>query len=231
MKNYRRLILASILVAPLLAYAVYSEFAGHERSPVSLASAGAASPEPRKAINKSSAAQGDSDNFERLSRELSKLKGELTEMRRISQLQANAARGYMSEPEAQDKRLADDAYKAEQERLNEERVAHIETNFRIEKSDPEWAPKTASTLQDALRQNHLDQGLAQGIDCRSQTCRVELNGDNSTGDHMKSIMRFIHEVGSEMPNMDADQRIDESGNMHTVLYLSNAAETGSSGGK
>src|SRR5262249_43632991 len=79
-------------------------------------------------------------------------------------------------------RVADPAapeVRAEQERRRRDFVAGLEAKFRDELRDPQWSAATAAAVRTALASDDDLRPLARGVECRSQTCRVEIAEDGS----------------------------------------------------
>jgi hypothetical protein len=109
--------------------------------------------------------------------------------------------------------------RAEAERKRKDYVAGIDAAFRKEVRDPQWSTATTSTVQSALAADDELRPLGRGVECRSQTCRVEITDDGS-GSLGKLLPMFVHHVGPALPTMTADRVVDGSGGATMVLYLS-----------
>lgn len=116
--------------------------------------------------------------------------------------------------------------RAEDERRHREFVAGVEAKFRDEPHDPQWAAATAAAVQTALASDNDLRPLARGLECRSQTCRVEI-ADDGSGKVGKLLPLFAQQVGQSLPSMTADHVEDASGAATLVLYMSRSVETAS----
>ena len=109
--------------------------------------------------------------------------------------------------------------RAEQERKRREYVAGVEAAFHQENRDPRWAAATSAVVQTALDAESELRPLARAVECRAQTCRVEIVDDGS-GKLGKVLPMFAQQVGPALPSMIADRAEDASGAAIMVLYLS-----------
>lgn len=100
------------------------------------------------------------------------------------------------------------------------RVASAETAFRNQADDPRWSQSAAASVRTALGQAHDSmRNQVRSIECRSQTCRVEINagpGDPAALDLPVVIAR----LGQVLPNVTAGQVDQGNGRTATVLYMS-----------
>jgi hypothetical protein len=95
----------------------------------------------------------------------------------------------------------------------------VESGFRNELRNPQWADGTSTQIREALSASQIPQENLRDIDCRSNTCRVEIlnKGDD---DLMKSLPLVINQLGTTLPSMTADQLDQGNGISTTVLYFS-----------
>jgi len=107
--------------------------------------------------------------------------------------------------------------RAEAERKRKDYVAGLDAAFRKEVRDPQWSDATTSTVQSALAADEQLRVAGRGVECRSQTCRVEIADNGSLG---KALPLFVHHVGPVLPTMTADRVVDGNGSATMVLYLS-----------
>jgi hypothetical protein len=113
--------------------------------------------------------------------------------------------------------------RAEAERKRKEYVAGIDAGFRKEARDPQWAAATTSTVQSALAADDGLRASVRGVECRSQTCRIEI-ADDGSGKLGKALPMFVHTVGQALPTTTGDRVPDASGGGSTmVLYMSRNA--------
>ena len=165
---------------------------------------------PAAARPPAAAPAGESAQVSELRQEMFRLRHEVAshEMR-LAADPANARVAPDNGPEA----------RAEAERKRKEYVAGIDAGFRKEARDPQWSATTTSTIQTALA---ADDGLrtsTRGVECRSQTCRVEI-ADDGSGKLGKALPMFVHTVGQALPTTTADRVVDASGGATLVFYMS-----------
>ncbi|MDM5181370.1 hypothetical protein PO883_29760, partial [Massilia sp. DJPM01] len=98
-------------------------------------------------------------------------------------------------------------------------VAPSETMFRAEQVDPAWSMYATSAVRAALaRANAGLESQVRRLECRSKTCRVEINP--TSAELLESSMgAVLANVGSAIPNMTATQVGSDDGSEATVLYL------------
>lgn len=83
----------------------------------------------------------------------------------------------------------------------------------------QWSSATSSLIQAVIDGDNDLRPLARGMECRSQTCRVEI-ADDGSGKLSKLLPMLVHQVGRDLPNVVFD-RIQEAGGSATmVLYMS-----------
>lgn len=115
-------------------------------------------------------------------------------------------------------------------RMKEDR-ASLETEFRAEPRDPDWAAQAASTITRAWTDSAADQHYAgseerdslagsrlRQMDCRATTCRVEVAHEDD-----RALMAFLHnfpsKVGAVLPYMTVEPADGPPGVLTTVVYL------------
>ncbi len=138
--------------------------------------------------------------------------------RRLVGADATAAPSQAEPPEPEDR--------AEQLRRYHEYIAGVEVAFRKEPRDPRWSADTSAVIQAVLAANQELRPLAGSVECRSQTCRVEVTDDGSGG-LRKQMPMLAQLVGQVLPSMTSDRVEDGSGHATMVLYFSRTVETAS----
>jgi hypothetical protein len=119
----------------------------------------------------------------------------------------------------------DPAARAAIDRERQQQLAVIEAGFRREPADPQWATDTEGAVQVALAHDNIVQNTLLDLECRSQTCRVELADDN-TGELAKGIPIFLLQLGSTLPNARMNSGVDGAGGKTMILYLTKEASPG-----
>jgi hypothetical protein len=92
----------------------------------------------------------------------------------------------------------------------------VETAFWRETVDPNWAQETTTSLKSTfdLPGVKLD---AKNIECRSRSCRVELEDASKLSD----VAGFMSlQIASKLPEIAVDNVIDENGHHSAIMYLS-----------
>jgi hypothetical protein len=135
----------------------------------------------------------------------------------LAQRAASPATGAPAPSPADDPRVNPEA----RARFAEKRhayIAGIESSFRNEAVDPAWSAQTSGVIARALQADGV--GLtARAVECRSQSCRVELVDDKPTHD-ASALPVFGIQVASALPTMAADRVESAGGDATLVLYLS-----------
>src|SRR5262249_25151853 len=112
------------------------------------------------------------------SSEISELRQELFQLRHQVYAQAQRVAADPSRPQAATPaEPPGPEARAEAERKRKDYVAGIDAAFRKEVRDPQWSAATTSTVQSALATDDELRPLGRSVECRSQTCRVEITDD------------------------------------------------------
>jgi hypothetical protein len=156
----------------------------------------------------------------RLQAEEARLQAEILAVRQWSRAQERrgsaSAAGRPDEP-APDSRPDPEA-RAAAERERHVQMEAIEVAFRHEPADQGWAFEAQGAVQAALASDGPLQNTLLGLECRSQTCRVELAEDD-TGELQKALPLALQQLASTLPNAIADYVEDGAGRT-MILYLS-----------
>jgi hypothetical protein len=105
------------------------------------------------------------------------------------------------------------------------RMEEVSTSFQNEPYDPHWAAGMVATVKEAATRHDAINKALQNIDCRSQTCRVELKYDGSR-ELDEQLPFFVQETGRDLPTMQADQiDVRSPGPKTLVMYLNKATKT------
>jgi hypothetical protein len=147
----------------------------------------------------------------RLRHEVADLRGELAQARAGADVERPApARDPRHDPQA----------RADAERADAERTAAIESAFRGEPVDAAWRSSTEPRVRAALATGDapLGEGLL-GLECRSQTCRVEIASDDPAAT-ARALPRMLMRLASTLPRATGGRVERQDGRPATVLYLS-----------
>ena len=152
-----------------------------------------------------------------LKHEVAQLRHEVAELRQQigrrstdAVIRAEAAADPRTDPEA----------RAEADRTERLRIASSESSFRREPNDPRGSLGTAAVVRAALAES--DESLrnqVRSIECRMQSCRVEISGDSAEL-LARDLPMVISRLGQTLPNVTAGQIDQGDGRQATVLYLS-----------
>jgi hypothetical protein len=111
------------------------------------------------------------------------------------------------------------AAQAQAGRERQEQMAVLEANFRQEPTDREWASGATGAVQRALASDDTIQRALRSLECRAQTCRVEMAEDD-TGVLGKGLPLFLLQLGQTLPSGTAIPIDDGAGGTTVILYLS-----------
>lgn len=154
--------------------------------------------------------------------DLALLKQQMASVQReLAELRLQVARGVPAAPgedSAADSRR-DPESRAEAEREERTRVASTEAAFRGEANDPRWSQGTSSGLRAAVSEFEALRNQVRSIECRSQSCRVELTA-GAPGRLSRDMPRLVSRLSQTLPNVTSGQIDQGNGQSATVLYLS-----------
>jgi hypothetical protein len=159
---------------------------------------------------------------EALQRSLSAVQSQLA-----SQKQASAPDHAVAAKDSQPPEL-DVAAQRDQE-LERRRVymAGVAAGFNNEKIDPAWAARVASRVSATFEANEELRKRLRGVECRTQTCRVQMDEDGSVA--LSRQMPFLSlSLVDVLPSMSVDH-IDQ-GNGHSTMILYMSSEGGAASG-
>jgi hypothetical protein len=121
-------------------------------------------------------------------------------------------------------RARDPAALAEQQREWNAHMADVEAAFQSEPRDAKWAASTSTRLRDVMTPDPALRSGARAVDCRSQSCRVEI-ADDGSGVLQKALPTFLQQAADVLPTMQAERGTDGEGHATMILYLTRP-ETG-----
>jgi hypothetical protein len=99
------------------------------------------------------------------------------------------------------------------------RVASSESAFRSEHEDARWNQGAVAAIRAALAESdETIRNQVRSIECRSQSCRVEINSDAS-GTLARDLPILLGRLGQSLPNVTAGQIDQGDGRQAMVLYL------------
>jgi hypothetical protein len=112
-----------------------------------------------------------------------------------------------------------EARRAESEALMRAHLSAVAANHGSEARDQRWSNDVSASLQAALSTEELAGTDVQSIDCRTTTCRIELQDDGS-GDLPAKLPMLAVQMAGSLPNMVAERIDQPDGQMTVVVYLS-----------
>lgn len=188
---------------------------------------GAAADQPQSSVAPSGAARVD--DISALREEVASLRTELLRRDQINRSGPSAGDGQQPQLGSRDaagshgESVADPRTKAmireEAARERQVRITTIDASFRKEVIDPTWSANISSSIQSVLGSDEVGRMQADSIDCRSQTCRVELH-DTGSGRLNRNVSMMVLQLAGALPNMTANSEVRPDGGVSMVLYLS-----------
>ena len=132
--------------------------------------------------------------------------------------QVSAAQPVSSAVEPAESTMSDEERREHDERRHAAYVDRIEAGFEQEPVDPKWAAGTSSRVWAVINQMEALRGAALEVECRSETCRLEI-GDDGSGTLHKNLPLFAQQFADTMPRMAGRPVSDENGQSRMVLFL------------
>ena len=163
-----------------------------------------------------SAATGTADNLTALRQEVALLRAEVRDVRDQVSRMPGALQAAAAAPDPRTDPVA------RQEALQAERlrISSSESTFQGERRDARWAQDTTAAIQSSLTQaDDAVRAQVRSIDCRSQSCRVEI-GSAAGPALAQQLPMVIAQLGANLPHVTAGQVDQGDGSQATVLYLS-----------
>lgn len=108
--------------------------------------------------------------------------------------------------------------RAEQERQWHEHMAKVDEEFQGEPVESTWSTSTSATIRTAIQSREALKDTLRRIDCRSQTCRVEIV-DDGAGKVQNELSILASDLGDTLPNVQAEHEDLGGGRLLMTLYL------------
>lgn len=105
---------------------------------------------------------------------------------------------------------------------HDELMVSVERAFEQEPRNEQWAKGTSDLLRETLGTEPIMLAAVRGIDCRSNSCRMEIRDDGSAA-FAEEFPIMVHQMGAVLPEVRFNQSDLGSGAQLHVLYMSNAA--------
>jgi hypothetical protein len=155
------------------------------------------------------------------------VESELSALRaRLEQLEAAPAPSSSPVPQTVPKASAPEEL-ARQEEEWRAHIAEVETKYQLEGRDPAWAHETQAVITRALDALPvLSKGL-RSLDCRSETCRLEVINDHQPDFDKQLPLLPLGLRG--LPAAEYDQAPEPDGKVRTTVYFKRHANEPSAG--
>jgi hypothetical protein len=112
--------------------------------------------------------------------------------------------------------------RAEQERLWHEHMAKVDEEFQGEPLESTWSTPTSAAIRSAVESRDGLKDTLRDIDCRSQTCKVEII-DDGTGQVQRDLPLLASDLGETLPNVQAKHQDLGGGRLLMTLYLTKSS--------
>ena len=162
------------------------------------------------------------DDIRALREDVASLRAAISLLRRQAPKQAESASTSADSQPGADIR-SDALARAEAAREHQAEMEAVDAAFRKQAVDPTWSANTVSSIRNALNSEEIGGVQADNIDCRSDSCRVELRDDGS-GRLSKSMPMLAQQLAGTTPNITANNVSQANGESTLVLYLSRPVE-------
>lgn len=155
------------------------------------------------------------DDMAQVKQQIALLRREVADIRQQLARAPSIARSTQATPDPR----RDPNARAEAERAERLRVVASESAFRSEREDARWSQGTVATVRAALADSDESiRNQVRSIECRSQSCRVEISADAS-GTLARDLPILLSRLGQSLPNVTAGQIDQGDGRQAMVLYL------------
>ncbi|WP_295435578.1 hypothetical protein [uncultured Thiodictyon sp.] len=185
-------------------------------------------------VSSSPASGGQADGYliqevAALRQEVRRLRGMVANLRRDSQPDAEQALAAQAERDL--KARDPEALRRDSELERVQQLREADAKFQRERRDAAWAQSTAVKLQEAMDSVELPPALVRAVDCRAQTCRVELAGgvnEGGAGETSVSVDKALPmlalALAESLPAITAYEVDNGHAGTTTVLFLSRDAQ-------
>jgi hypothetical protein len=122
-------------------------------------------------------------------------------------------------PNPDELRARMDADRAQAETRMRDHLATVAAGFAAEARDQRWSNDVGESIRHALSGEEFTGAGVQSVDCRTKTCRIEMQ-DDGTGKAASTIPMLAVQMAGALPNLIADRIEQSNGKAMIVLYLS-----------
>jgi len=167
----------------------------------------------------------DDKEVAQLVQQVQELQGRLNSLKsQMTQLDAGAAHAVPTRDVKPAEPLSVEEQRAQDRERLKTYMAVVEQSFANEKVDAAWATRTASKVATTFDGDDVLKGVAHTVECRSQTCRVQIEDDGSN--QLARRMPFIAiGLADVLPTISAQHIDTATGRGATVLYMSSQPST------
>jgi hypothetical protein len=214
---------ATLIAVPLIGFVLYLTYQRLEPSEESNRDVSALPVRPSQStVTAEGGTAASVDDIRALREEVASLRAGISLLRRQIPKQAESvSTSADSQPGAEVR--SDALARAEAARERQTRMEAVDAGFRQQAIDPTWSANTSTTIRNALNSEDVGGIQADNIDCRSESCRVELRDDGS-GRLSKSLPMLAQQLAGTMPDITANNITQANGDSTLVLYLSRQVE-------
>jgi hypothetical protein len=117
-----------------------------------------------------------------------------------------------------------DAQRAQDAQRRRKYMSGVAQAFADEKVDPAWATGVARRIADAFESDEYLRDRLHNVECRSQTCRMQIDEDeiNKISARMPLVTLGLVDV---LPSMSAEHTDADSGHRTMTIYMSSQRVT------
>jgi hypothetical protein len=164
------------------------------------------------------------DEIAAMREQIAALRAEISSLRGQRTLQTSPAQ---ADAKAGDDLRSNALARAEAARNRQMEMAAVESAFRREAVDTKWSANASAAVQQALNSGEAAGAQLGSVECRSDTCRVEI-ADNGSGQLAKSLPLVAQQVAETFPTITVNNVEQGNGASAMVLYMSRqSAQPGS----
>lgn len=167
----------------------------------------------------------DDKEVAQLVQQVQELQGRLTSLRsQMTQLDSGAAHAVPTRDAKPVEQLSVEEQRAQDRERLHTYMAGVEQSFANEKVDAGWSTATASKVGATFDGDEVLKSVARTVECRSQTCRVQIEDDGSNS--LARRMPFIAiGLADTLPTISAEHIEHGNGRGAMVLYMSSQRST------
>jgi hypothetical protein len=126
------------------------------------------------------------------------------------------------EPESAPDPRSEPATRTTVARERQHQMMVVEANFRQEPADSRWAFEAEAAIQEAIANDNMGQNTLLDLECRAQTCRVELAATDP-GEFAKAIPLVLLQLAPTLPHSTMHYSTDNAGGNTIIMYLTREA--------